>query len=165
MFHVCVERFDVTTDTIGKFLRTKRALIGLMMHADDTLAGRRRMQMQSSREEREARERLAAACGLPHVPAATLFSRRENPCTLLHLNLVITLWNSDVYVFDKFVAFLSSYIQFLFFVWTVITVKSALVLRKRTMPITVKRVASQLKTRPLKDQIRMQISLFSFLFL
>jgi len=83
-----------------------------MMHADDTLAGRRRMQMQSSREEREARERLAAACGLPHVPAATLFSRRENPCTLLHLNLVITLWNSDVYVFDKFVAFLSSYTVF-----------------------------------------------------
>jgi hypothetical protein len=45
-----------------------------MMHADDRLAGRRRMQMQSSRGEREARERLAAACGLPHVPAATLFS-------------------------------------------------------------------------------------------
>ena len=101
-----------------------------MMHADDTLAGRRRMQMQSSREERKARERLAAACGLPHVPAATLFSRRENPCTLLHLNLVITLWNSDVYVFDKFVAFLSSYIQFLFFVWTVITYYG----KKRTSP-------------------------------
>jgi len=32
------------------------------------------------------------------------------------------------------------------------------------MPITVKRVASQLITRPLKDQIRMQISSFSLQF-
>ena len=97
------------------------------MHADDTLAGRRRTQMQSSRAEREARERLAAACGaaacargyavlacmenlhtlfffVKKFAYLVAFEPRHNPmkfrclCTVCDNKFVVFLWSYTVFV-------------------------------------------------------------------